>query len=266
MELPTCPKALIPCRSKQPQKKYNKNYSSSSRAILFFLCFCHLLSVDAQAQEQPSDSLLGWSQNRKMSVLVNQSSFSNWLPGGISNFSGTLNYATLCTKAKNGPGQPMSLVPGMPKHSENAFKNGGSVEVQSQFARNQARMGCTFSFNLKTLPCGLEEKQDQDQQALTRISGFFSPAYLRLGAGFRHQKSEKFQIEINPIMARLIIVDKAFTQNLPADATYFGVAAGQTVRWEAGGAVNMQSKLTLAENITWANRNCSVIFWKRPRM
>ena len=197
-----------------------------------------------------------------MSVLVNQSSFSNWLPGGISNFSGTLNYAFDFVHKGEEWAWTTNVIGALgyakTQGRKRFQKTEDQLEVQSQFARTSKRAwDVAFSFNLKTQHlAAFEEKQDQDQdqQALTRISGFFSPAYLRLGAGFRHQKSEKFQIEINPIMARLIIVDKAFTQNLPADATYFGVAAGQTARWEAGGAVNMQSKLILAENITWANR------------
>jgi len=44
------------------------------------------------AQEVEGDSLPRWKQEKKLGILINQSSFDNWLAGGVNSFSGTLNF------------------------------------------------------------------------------------------------------------------------------------------------------------------------------
>ena len=55
------------------------------------MVFGLLFAVNLQAQRTESDSIPQWKQERKLGILLNQSSFNNWLAGGTNNFSGTLN-------------------------------------------------------------------------------------------------------------------------------------------------------------------------------
>lgn len=231
-----------------------------NKVKFLFLASCFFVPLSGHAQDQVSDSLSGWKKSRKLSVLVNQSSFDNWLPGGVNNFSGTANYAfdfihkgkdwDWTTKVIGALGYAKS-------QGKSRFqKTEDQLEVQSQWARTSTRVWeAAFSFNLKTQHLATYQEEDvQNPIERTLLSSFFSPAYLRLGAGFRHQKDERFQLEINPMMLRLILVDKTFTKSLEEGESYFGVDPDKAARWEAGGAINFSSKLLIAENILWTNR------------
>jgi hypothetical protein len=43
------------------------------------------------SQEENSDSLPRWKHQHSIGILLNQASFSNWLAGGVNNFSRTFN-------------------------------------------------------------------------------------------------------------------------------------------------------------------------------
>ncbi len=91
----------------------------------------------------------------------------------------------------------------------------------------------------------------EQDQAVERIksSGFFSPAYLRLGIGMAYKKGQKVALQFNPLSARLIVVDQFFTKNLAQGEQFFGVDADKIARWEAGASIALQSKINLGTNI-----------------
>ena len=66
---------------------------------------------------------------------------------------------------------------------------------------------------------------------------------------FPIKKKKEFVLEFNPLTARLIIVDRVFTQNLAQGETFFGVEADKTTRWEAGASLALQSELMILKNV-----------------
>ena len=88
-----------------------------------------------------------------------------------------------------------------------------------------------------------------DPTGVTRISHFFSPAYLQMGPGVLWKKSDNLKVNFAPATSRLIIVDGQYTQL----GTSFGVEQGKTIRYEFGASVSGYYKFNLMENISMEN-------------
>ena len=121
--------------------------------------------------------------------------------------------------------------------------------------KSSRRWNFSSSFNLKTQNApGNNFIETAGNIERIKTSGFFSPAYMRLGLGMAYKKEKKLALQFNPITARLIVVDRAFTQNLAQGETYFGVEADKTTRWEAGASLALQSELMIFKNVVMSNQ------------
>lgn len=213
------------------------------------------------AQEKAQDSIKTWHKEGKTAVLVNQSSFNNWLAGGTTNFSCTMNFdykivykneAWLWTSITD-------IALGFAKIDSEEFvkKTEDRLEINSQLERKSLKpWKWSSSFNLKTQNTPGYTFVANENNSIERIksTGFFSPAYLRLGFGASYKKSEAFAFQFEPLTARVIIVDQIFTQSIGPEERYFGVKQGETTRWEAGVSLAMQSKVELLKNVFFSNK------------
>ena len=197
-------------------------------------------------------------------MLINQSNFDNWLAGGVNSFSGTINfdYDLAYQDEKWVWTTTLDFALGYAKTDRNDAlnKTEDQLEINSILQRKTKRKwSLSSSFNLKTQNApGIQLVEQAGSISRVKTSAFFSPAYLRLGVGMAYKKAETIAIQFNPIAARLILVDRSFTQNLAQEETFFGVAADKTARWEAGASFAFQSKLNIAKNIFLAT-NFSLI-------
>ena len=223
--------------------------------LLFVICRVNPLA----AQETENDSIPRWKHDRKLSVLVNQSNYDNWLAGGTNNFSGTLNldYNLNVTGEKWKWRSTLDVALGYAKTEDQALtqKTEDQLEINTIVERRTARLwNFSFSFNLKTQNTpGYSFVEQNDMIIRRKTTSFFSPAYLRLGIGLSYRKDDRFAIQYNPLIARLILVDRVFTQNLSQGEQYFGVNPDKTARWEAGAMLAIQSKIEIAKNIFFYN-------------
>lgn len=211
-------------------------------------------------QEVEGDSLPRWQQERKLVVLINQSSFDNWLAGGVNSFSGTANFDyDLAYQTKKWDWTTtLEAALGYAKNTGVDYlnKTEDQLEINTLFELKSIRAwNFSTSFNLKTQNTSGNNYVEQDG-ALERVktSGFFSPAYMRLGMGMAYKNKKKIAIQFNPINARLIVVDQLFTQNLTQGETYFGVQADRVTRWEAGASFALQSELLVFKNAVLKNQ------------
>ena len=231
----------------------NKGYF----AVFIFCCFLGKLSF---AQKAEKDSLIGWKQERKLGVLINQSSFDNWLAGGVNSFSGTLNfdYDLAYQTEKWDWTTNIDAALGYAKNRGEGFlnKTEDQLEINTLLRLKSSRAwNFSSSFNLKTQNADGNNFIEQNG-SIERVknSGFFSPAYIRLGVGMAYKNEKKIALQFNPLNARLIVVDKMFTQNLAQGETYFGVKADKTTRWEAGASFSLQSELMILKNVVFSNQ------------
>ncbi|MEN8851809.1 MAG: DUF3078 domain-containing protein [Candidatus Arcticimaribacter sp.] len=216
------------------------------------------------AQEAEADSLPSWKQERKLGILINQSSFDNWLAGGVNSFSGTLNfdYDLAYQNEKWNWTTTLDAALGYAKNMGDDYfnKTEDQLEINTILLRKRERaINFSSSFNLKTqnAPGNNFIEQEGDIERV-KTSGFFSPAYMRLGVGIAFKKDDLIALQFNPLNARLIVVDQMFTRNLAVGETFFGVAADKTTRWEAGASFALQSKITIAKNVVLSN-NLSLV-------
>ena len=216
------------------------------------------------AQEAEGDSLPKWKQERKLSILINQSSFDNWLAGGVNSFSGTLNfdYDLAYQNEKWNWTTTLDAALGYARTAGNDYlnKTEDQLELNTILLRKSERsINFSSSFNLKTqnAPGNIFVEQNGSIEKI-KTSAFFSPAYLRLGAGIAFKKDDLIALQFNPINVRLIVVDQMFTAALSEGETFFGVAADKTTRWESGASFALQSKITIAKNVALLN-NLSLV-------
>ena len=245
----------------QHQKKKNPLRLPSSKLTLYSILSLLLLGQYLFAQEKAQDSIKTWHKEGKIAVLVNQYSFNNWLAGGTTNFSGTMNFdykivykneAWLWTSITD-------IALGFAKIDSEEFvkKTEDRLEINSQLERKSLKpWKWSSSFNLKTQNTPGYTFVANENNSIERIksTGFFSPAYLRLGFGASYKKSEAFAFQFEPLTARVIIVDQIFTQSIGPEERYFGVKQGETTRWEAGVSLAMQSKVELLKNVFFSNK------------
>lgn len=209
-----------------------------------------LINVTSAAETKVKDTTnIGWKRGGNISFLFNQSAFNNeWLGGGTSNVAGNLglnydfNYKTKNVIWDN----KIIAAYGLTKLKGAATtKTDDRLEFTSLYGKRASGHWFYSGFlNFKT-----QFDSGFDASTNTKISHFFSPAYLQVGPGMLWKKSENLKINIAPATSRLIYVDQQFTQVGSA----FGVAQGKTTRFEFGAAVNAYYKLNLMQNVSMEN-------------
>lgn len=231
-----------------------------SKGFFFFVILGLLAAKPLFAQEVAGDSLPRWKHERKLGVLINQSSFDNWLAGGVNSFSGTLNFDyDLHYQSDQWDWiTTLDAALGYAKNMGQDYfnKTEDQLEVNTLLALKSSRKwNFSSSFNLKTQNAP-GENFIETAGSIERIktSGFFSPAYMRLGVGMAYKKEKDFALQFNPLTARLIVVDRVYTQNLAQGETYFGVEADKTTRWEAGASLALQSEIMIVKNVVLSNQ------------
>lgn len=193
---------------------------------------------------------IGWKRGGNIVFLFNQSSFNNaWLGGGTSSMAGNLvlNYDFNYTTKNIIWDNKIITAYGLTKQQEKeTTKSDDRIEFVSLYGRKTGTKNWYFSafLNFKT-----QMDSGFDLDTNTKISHFFSPAYLQVGPGLLWKKSDNLKVNIAPATSRLIVVDKDFTEFGPS----FGVEQGDAFRFEFGAAVNAYYKLNLMANVSMEN-------------
>jgi hypothetical protein len=204
-----------------------------------------------KASEKAVDTTkLGWKRGGNIVFLFNQSSFNNeWLGGGVSSIAGNLglnydmNYSSRTTIWDN----KLIIAYGLTKlKDQDVTKSDDRIEFTSLYGKRAGQGYWYYSgfLNFKT-----QMDSGFDLASGTKISHFFSPAYLQVGPGMLWKKSDNLKVNIAPATSRLIYVDKQFTEFGPS----FGVEKGDTTRFEFGAALNAYYKLNLMSNVSMEN-------------
>jgi len=201
------------------------------------------------AQENSEDTPKeGWTKTGNISLLLNQSSFTNWLAGGQNNLAGNLgvNYDLNYTKGDWTWDNKFIAAYGITKiKGQDTQKTDDRLELNSILGKKARNFWYYSAFiNFKTQ---LESGFDVDSGIKT--THFFSPAYLQFGLGFLWKKSNNLKINIAPTTARYIFVHKHFT----ALGESFGVEQGETSRFEFGAGIGAYYKLNIMENVSMEN-------------
>jgi len=222
-----------------------------------YLIIILITSVNIYSQEiVEKDSL--WTKRGNVTVLLNQTGFSDWVGGGTNNFSGTIKF-DYEWEYRNKGWDWLSNVEsafGLAKYKNAPFarKIDDRILIQSivgkEFTRNLS-FSAFFNFTSQ-IGNGYKYKKDDDNNEIRELTTrIFSPAYFQIGSGFLWKKDEKLWVNYSPIASRLILVSKKFTDGLSENDTYFGVSPNKSSRYELGANLTFHSEGSLLENVNY---------------
>lgn len=242
------------------------------KILLLAAILCAPLALVAQNETKEDTIPNGWSRSGNISLLFNQAAFNHeWTGGGSSNIAGNLglNYDFNYKHDKLSWNNRIIAEYGLTKNKDDKYarKTNDRLELNSILGRQMKESSWYYSFflNFKTqFDSGYEYNTDlnpDDEGYRTEVSKFMSPGYLQFGPGMMWKKNNNLYVNIAPATARLIFVNKDFTNvgNNPVaiaafnENPYFGVEANETTRFEFGASVSAYAKLDLMENVSMEN-------------
>jgi len=239
-------------------KKPNKANMKKFLALLFFI------SAGVFAQESEKENLKkteeavakigdkkpdGWKKGGIFSLIGNQATFNNWLAGGQSSIAGNvlINYDINYKKVDWSWDNKFIAGYGLTKLKDaDLQKSDDRLEINSVLGKKASGYWYYSAFlNFKTqFDTGLDPVTQT-----TKISHFFSPAYLQVGPGMMWKKRDNLKFNIAPATSKLIVVHNHFTEFGPS----FGVEQGKSSRYEFGAALNGYYKFNIMENVSVEN-------------
>ena len=222
-----------------------------------YLIIILIFSVNIYSQELvEKDSL--WTKRGNVTVLLNQTGFSDWVGGGTNNFSATIKFDYEWEYKDKGWDWLTNVESafGIAKYKNAPFarKIDDRILIQSivgkEFTRNLS-FSAFFNFTSQ-IGNGYKYKKDSDNNEIRELTTrIFSPAYFQIGSGFLWKKDEKLWVNYSPIASRLILVSKKFTDDLLENETYFGVSQNKSSRYELGANLTFHSEGKLLENVNY---------------
>lgn len=222
----------------------------------------------SKAVIQSKDTIDGWKSGGTLSLLFNQSAFSNWVAGGVNSVAGnaSVNYDI---NYKNGPwtwDNKIILAYGLSKNQgDDIRKTDDRIELNSLvgrkafgywsyslFANFRTQFTDGYNYNAKNLAGG---KSYEDYPT----SGFMKPAYLTFGPGLLWKKHDNLKFNLAPLTSKVtLLMDKVYVYdgNTPKssdEVSVFGIDPGKSSRYELGFYAAGYYKTQLMENITMEN-------------
>ncbi len=218
----------------------------------------------------------GWKTSGNLSLLINQSAFSNWQSGGDNNFAGNLNinYDFNYTKGKWTLDNKLLASYGLTINDDDgARKTDDRLELNSILGSAMKKEYWSFSFflNFKTQFTNgydyqgdyLDQNPGSDNENFP-TSGLFKPAYLSFGPGFLWKKSDNLYANFAPLTSKLtFITSEIYTYNDddPNNVTYdssndveiFGISPGDALLYEFGLNISAYYKFDLMKNVSMEN-------------
>lgn len=203
----------------------------------------------------------GWKTKGNLSLLLNQSSFNNWLAGGEDSFSGTLgiNYDFNYKKDDLTWDNKILASYGIlqTKNTDFGKKTDDRLEFNSIVGKRAfGEWYYSYFLNFRTqFTTGyIYDKDENGKEIRTENTKFMSPGYLTTGPGIYWSKDENLKINFAPLTSKFTFVDSAYTSGAGyVNGEYFGVDVNKSMRYELGFYAAVYYKLALMTNVTAEN-------------
>lgn len=216
-----------------------------------------LHAQDTIAPPPVVDTVSPWTAKGNASLLINQSTFNNWVAGGENNISGNVGINYDVNYKKNDWSWDNKFIAsyGLVKTKTSAFakKTDDRLEINSILGKQMSKYWYYSAFlNFRTqFTKGYKyERDENDAEIRNEYTNFFSPAYLLIGPGVMYKRDENLKVNLSPATSKFTFVDKGFT--LP-DEAYFGVKEGESMRYELGFNASAYYKVDVIANVTFEN-------------
>ena len=244
--------------------------------LLFIFCIGLTQSFAQEEEETKQDSIKeGWITSGKITLLINQSAFSEWQAGGDNNFAGNLNINYDFNYKKGDwlwDNKLMASYGLTINDDDGARKTDDRLELNSILGKKlKGNWSFSFFMNFKTQFTDgyayeddyLDQNPGSDNEDFP-TSGFFKPAYFSFGPGFLWKKNDNLYVNFAPITSKLtFITDEVFTYNDddPDNVVYesselfetYGVEPGDSSLFEFGLNIRSYYKFDIMENINIEN-------------
>jgi len=187
------------------------------KSILITFIILGVLGLKAQEADT------AWKINSDISLMMSQSSFTNWSAGGENSFTlnGYFNFYAGYIKNKVKWENFLALAYGQSRIGDQEFrKNEDKIDFSSSYGIRTSETSKWYYealFNFKSqFASGYDYSNDS---AKIKISNFLAPAYTSIGLGMEYRPYDYMSLYLSPVTARWIIVnDQAL-----ADSGAFGV-------------------------------------------
>ena len=207
--------------------------------ILLFLIFCSLVTGQVTEAEKKlravnTDTIMGWKKGGVIGFNFSQTSLTNWAAGGQNSLSvnGLLSAFASYKQGKSSWDNSLDLGYGLLKQGIDDYftKTDDKIDIMSKYGREAFKnFNYAALLNFKTQMSPGYKYPDTEN----KISDFFAPAYLLLGAGLDYKPNQYFSAYLSPLTAKFTFVADP---DLSDDGA-FGVTSGETVRGEIGGYI-----------------------------
>lgn len=185
----------------------------------------------------------GWTTSGKITLLINQSAFSNWQSGGDNSFGGnaSINYDFDYVKGDWLLDNKILASYGLTNNEDDGIrKSDDRLELNSILGKKlKNNWSGSFFMNFKTqFTDGFDYDDDYNGPGVNKdfpTSGFFKPAYWSFGPGLLWKKNSNLYVNISPLTAKFtFLTSEVYTLN---DEDYFDVDGNQVLIYESSNDV-----------------------------
>ena len=240
--------------------------------LLLLLLLLLPLMCFSQENEPSEESKDGWKKSGKITLLINQSAFSNWQAGGDNNFAGNLNlnYDLNYLSGDWSLDNKILASYGLTNSKDDGTrKTDDRLELNSILGKKlKESWSASFFMNFKTqFTDGYDYEDDFIDQNPTLsnedfpTSGFFKPAYWSFGPGLLWKKNDNLYFNISPLTAKFTFITSeiySYNENTQLyessnDIETFGVDPGDSFLVEVGFNARAYYKFDIMNNISMEN-------------
>ncbi len=229
----------------------------------------------SQEADETEEVKEGWKKSGKITLLINQSAFSNWQAGGDNNFAGNLNlnYDINYLKGDWTWDNKILASYGLTNNKDDgARKTDDRLELNSILGKKiKEHWSASFFMNFRTqFTDGYVYEDDFIAQNPTfnnedfPTSGFFKPAYWSFGPGLLWKKNDNLYVNFSPLTAKFTFITSeifSYNDDDAANVFYessnvietFGVDPGDSYLFEFGLNIRAYYKFDIMENISVEN-------------
>ncbi len=212
------------------------------------LVFTFALFVGLTALAQEKDSIPSyWKKGGNITLLGNQSSFSNWVAGGNNSVAATLGLNYNFNYAKDKLTWDNTIIV---QYGLSDTKGVGNRKTDDRFEYNTligkktgGHWYYSFFLNLRSQ---FSDGFDYTTTPNTKTSGFFSPGYLTFGPGMLWKKSDNFKINLAPATSKITFVSSDLSGS-------YGTDPGKTTNYELGFYGSLYHKTSIMKNVSMEN-------------
>ncbi len=234
---------------------------------MIFTAFAMCVVVSAFAQAQPKTKNLKWKQGGTFSVMGGQTGSRNWT-AAPEKFSLTglasLNLFSNKTWGKNNWDNSLDLAYALSNTESNGIRKlDDKIDLYTRYGYMFAnKIGAGVIGNVRTqFSSGFDYSEGQRK----RISGFFAPAFITLGAGFHFKPVTDWTISVGPAVRWVLATNAPYSLinqgGVKPDGTkevtlaeIYGVDPAERSRTDAGLLLSTTFNKKLAKNVQYKTR------------